>query len=90
MVEASMTTPFPEPGVSAFDDVDRDVTGRIVVVIPVDMTLLDRVQMMRYSVTDAAGNTATADRQVQVIDTTPPTLVLQKPSPDLAAVDESG
>ncbi|MBQ7160605.1 MAG: S-layer homology domain-containing protein, partial [Clostridia bacterium] len=64
----------PMTGVSAYDNFDGDLTDRVTVSGAVDPT---RVSTLVYTVTDAAGNTATATRQVMPTPT------------DVAAADES-
>ena len=66
--------PFVDPGATAIDDVDGDLSGSIVVTGAVDPTILGD-HVLTYSVTDAAGNHASITRTVTVQDTTPPTLV---------------
>ena len=67
---------FIDPGATATDDVDGDISSRIVVTGSVDTSTLG-VFVLSYDVADAAGNEApTVRRAVNVIDTTPPTLVL--------------
>ncbi len=55
----------PMSGVSALDAVDGDLTRKVVVSGTVD-TSVAGVSVLQYSVTDAAGNTATASRSVTV------------------------
>ena len=58
---------FSEPGVSASDDVDGDITSLIATTSDVD-TSVAGTYTVNYSVTDANGNTATATRTVTVAE----------------------
>lgn len=60
-------------GVSASDNVDGDVTGRIQVVGTIDTTVPGS-QTLLYTVSDTSGNTAQTPRTVQVIATPVPVL----------------
>lgn len=59
---------FTEPGFTAIDDCDGDVTETVTVTPQEDGIL--------YEATDSYGNTATAVRQVTYVDTLPPELTL--------------
>ena len=61
-------TEVQEPGYTAIDDCDGDITGQVVV------TQGDGV--IDYTATDAHGNTATAQRALEYVDTTPPEITL--------------
>ena len=61
-------TEVQEPGYTAIDDCDGDITGRVVV------TQGDGV--IDYTATDAHGNTATVQRALEYVDTTPPEITL--------------
>jgi hypothetical protein len=56
-------------GVTATDNVDGDLTSSVTVSGDVDTSVLGEYELA-YSVTDAAGNTATADRTVTVVNGT--------------------
>jgi formylglycine-generating enzyme required for sulfatase activity len=56
---------FEEPGYSAVDDLDGDLTSKVVVTGGVDVQVPGSYTLT-YSATDAAGNTATAQRVVTV------------------------
>lgn len=59
---------------TATDDIDGDITDRIVASNPVDTFKLG-LYIITYDVTDAAGNKASqAVRKVTVVDTTPPVI----------------
>jgi len=66
---ASMTinrgTAFVEPGYRAIDDVDGDITSKVVVSGSADTAVVGRYTLT-YTVSDAAGNTARATRTVNV------------------------
>lgn len=75
---------FEEPGYSAVDDVDGDVTDGVVVTGSIDVNT-PGTYTLSYSVGDNAGNRAMASRTVIVgdggsgqpgVDTTPPTMEL--------------
>ncbi|HEO70550.1 MAG TPA: DUF5011 domain-containing protein, partial [Candidatus Hydrogenedentes bacterium] len=74
--------PYNDPGATAADDVDGDISDRIVVTgLPID-TCLVGVYRVTYDVSDAAGNPAqTVVRTVQVVDRTPPVLTLSGNNP---------
>ncbi len=58
-------TPYTEPGYSASDDVDGDITDRVQVSGGVNSDN-EGVYTLTYSVSDSEGNTASAERQVLV------------------------
>lgn len=60
-------TPFVDPGATATDDVDGDLTANIYVSGSVDTNTLGSYTII-YTVYDAAGNDASISRQVNVID----------------------
>lgn len=74
-------TGFADPGATALDDVDGDLSAQIVVSGSVDAAN-PGTYTLEYSVSDTAGNTATASRSVTVEDTTPPTISDIAASPD--------
>lgn len=57
---------WTEPGFSASDDFDGDLTSQVTVAGTVDTTKAG-TYVLTYSVTDAAGNTGTANRSVTVL-----------------------
>ena len=69
---------FVEPGYTAIDNVDGDISNKVVVTGAVNINAAGTYSLV-YTVADAAGNTSTATRVVTVIqvDTTPPALTLQ-------------
>jgi subtilisin family serine protease len=68
----SLGSTFTEPGATATDAVDGDVTARIVITGSVN-TLSRATYTRTYVVSDAAGNTATTTRDVIVEDNAPST-----------------
>jgi hypothetical protein len=64
---------YADAGATAFDDVDGDLSAQISVTNGVD-TMVPGDYEVLYRVSDAAGNSAEARRQVRVVDTTAPTL----------------
>ena len=68
-------TTYVEPGYTAIDNVDGNVTDMVVVSGMVDTTILD-TYTLRYDVSDSVGNAATQNRTVTVVDTTPPVITL--------------
>jgi hypothetical protein len=60
---------YIDAGATATDNMDGDVTGAIVVDgMPVDTSTVGPAQTVTYTVSDAAGNTATASRTVNVVE----------------------
>lgn len=67
---------FTDPGFSAYDNVDGDITGNVVTGGIVDTSVLGDV-VLTYDVSDAAGNPAgQVQRTVTVVDTTAPDILL--------------
>jgi Ca-activated chloride channel family protein len=69
-------TPFVDPGVTAFDDLDGDLTAAVRGTVGQLNTHIGGIQELRYVVVDRAWNVATATRTVNVVDNTAPTLTL--------------
>jgi hypothetical protein len=59
-------SPYNDPGATAVDDEDGDITDKINVVVNVD-TSQESEGTVTYEVSDEAGNTTTAVREVIVI-----------------------
>ena len=59
---------IPEPGYTAEDDVDGDVTEAV--------AITDEDGKRIYTVTDAHGNVGKAEREIVYVDTTPPEITL--------------
>ena len=77
---------FVDPGATATDNVDKNITKNIKVEGTVDTTKLGEYKLI-YSVADKAGNTATKERKVVVIegvvenkDVNPPVITFTKPN----------
>jgi peptidoglycan hydrolase-like protein with peptidoglycan-binding domain len=75
---AVATTTFVDPGATALDAHDGNLTSKIATTTtPAPVTLTAPGSFtIKYSVTDAAGNTASTTRAVHVFDKTPPTVTL--------------
>lgn len=71
---------YVEPGFTATDNVDGDLTSSVTVTGQVNGNVPGSYSLT-YSVTDAAGNTATATRTVQVVDTGAPVITLTGDNP---------
>ena len=69
------TTPWTEPGYAATDAVDGDLTASVTVSGTVQAGTKGAYSLT-YSVSDSAGNAASATRVVTVQDTTPPVITL--------------
>ncbi len=69
---------FTDPGATAVDDRDGNITSRIIITGSVNTAVLGDT-VLTYTVADIAGNSSTAQRTVSVIvvpDTTPPVITL--------------
>ncbi|WP_010277949.1 leucine-rich repeat protein [Paenibacillus senegalensis] len=76
VVKLTIGEAYTEPGYSAQDNVDGDVTGNVVVTGTVDTSQLGDY-MLTYDVTDSVGNAAVqVTRTVSVVDEVPPTITL--------------
>jgi hypothetical protein len=74
-------TPYVEPGYSATDNYDGDITDRVVVTGSVDPTS-PRFYALKYNVKDSSGNRAPEKvRLVEVADTTAPVIILLGDNP---------
>ena len=72
----SVGATYTDPGYTATDNYDGDITGSVVVTGTVDATALG-TYTIRYDVSDSSGNAApTQTRTVHVTDTTPPVITL--------------
>lgn len=69
---------FLEAGISAIDDVDGDITGKVVIAESIDTTVPGEYKV-NYSVKDAAGNEAKAERSVTVNEPPP----VAEPEPEI-------
>jgi len=66
---------FMDPGFTAFDDVDGDITANVIASGTIDSTIYGK-QYLTYTVTDSSGNTCQIQRVVVVQEFTPPDLYL--------------
>lgn len=76
---------FTEPGYTAIDNYDGDISGAVEVQGIVDTKQLGTYKLY-YTVTDSSGNVATADRTVNVVDTAAPKISLNGSSYVVVAV----
>jgi hypothetical protein len=75
-VTVEVNTTYSDPGATATDSFDGDLTSSIIVGgDTVDMSA-PGTYTVTYNVTDAAGNVATKTRTVNVVDTTAPVITL--------------
>ena len=78
---------YQDPGISAIDDVDGDISNNVVITCTVapentnsivtgliDTFVLGEYILV-YTITDAAGNSSSISRTVTVVDTTPPEII---------------
>ena len=72
-------TAYVEPGATALDDDEGDLTNQIQISGAVDENQLGQSNIV-YTVEDINGNITSATRVVNVVDTTPPVLVLDDTS----------
>lgn len=77
-MEVSQGTPFIDPGVKVADNVDSNLT--VTVVGEVNTSKVGSYTLT-YSATDSAGNHATIERIVNVVDTTPPVIAIKNYDP---------
>ncbi len=66
---------FTDPGATAFDNNDGDLTANIIVSGIVDPNVIGEYNLS-YEVTDSSDNTTTVTRNVTVVDTTAPIVTL--------------
>ena len=72
-------TQFEEPGFSADDNYDGDLTEKVKKNNDID-TCTKQDVTITYSVKDSSGNEAVANRTVHIVDTTPPQITLTQGS----------
>ena len=95
-LEVALGDPYVEPGASALDDVDGDISANIVIDASAVNTAVEDSYTVTYNVSDAAGNPAVeVTRTVTVTvgpDTSPPVVTLTDPSGAVGAgpVDITG
>ncbi len=66
---------FVDPGFTAFDDVDGDISANVIATGTIDTTIYGK-QYLTYTVTDSSGNIFQTQRVVVVQEFTPPDLYL--------------
>ncbi|MBA3709394.1 MAG: DUF5011 domain-containing protein [Planctomycetes bacterium] len=71
---------FVDPGVTARDDHDGDISAQVVVSNGLDGSACG-TYVISYAVADASGNAARVDRIVEVVDTTAPLLTVTVATP---------
>ena len=71
---------FNDPGAKANDNLDGDISDQIVVTGEVDTHKVGSYTLT-YTVSDRAGNTATAERTVKVVDNEKPVITLNGDNP---------
>ncbi len=69
VITISLGDDYVELGATAFDHTDGDITSAIAIEHDID-TLSEGIYTVSYSVTDAAGNSITVERQVRVVSAT--------------------
>ncbi|MCH5375147.1 MAG: DUF5011 domain-containing protein, partial [Planctomycetes bacterium] len=86
LVELTVGTPFTDPGATAVDNLDGDLSDQIITEGTVNTSLAGTYAII-YRVSDLAGNVASAERRVVVTepppppDTTPPEITLVGDNP---------
>ncbi|MDP4144196.1 MAG: DUF5011 domain-containing protein, partial [Bacillota bacterium] len=75
-----VNTPFVDPGFTASDNVDGNITGSVTTAGSVDTSKLGDYTL-NYEVTDAAGNSASLTRIVHVVDTIKPVITVTGNNP---------
>jgi hypothetical protein len=80
-VSVEAGSPYVDAGATALDSFEGDLTGSIVVVNPVNTSILGSYTVT-YDVDDSSGNSAVqVIRTVDVVDTTPPVIILTGAGP---------
>ncbi|MBW1295102.1 DUF5011 domain-containing protein [Aquimarina litoralis] len=79
-LEISFGATFTDPGATATDDIDGDITDQIQVTGSVDVNTIGSYTLV-YSVTDSSNNTVEVTRTVNVIDNTSPVIELVGSNP---------
>ncbi|MBZ0308875.1 MAG: DUF5011 domain-containing protein, partial [Anaerolineae bacterium] len=75
-LEVEVGSPYKEPGVTALDVEDGDLTDAVQVDTSAVNTAVPGSYEVIYSVVDSSGENATVSRTVNVVDTTPPVMTL--------------
>ncbi|SEM14274.1 protein of unknown function [Aquimarina amphilecti] len=76
---------FADPGATASDDIDGDISSQIQASGTVDVNTLGEY-IITYSVSDSSGNTTEVTRTVNVVDNTSPVITLEGTNPFLVNV----
>jgi surface protein len=74
-------TTYIDPGATAYDTYDGDISDKIVISGDDVNTDIIGTYTVKYDVSDAAGNKATATRTVNVVDTTAPVITITGTNP---------
>ena len=75
-VSIDINTSFVDPGVSAIDDYDGDISSSVNVIGTVDTSVVGSTTLY-YNILDSSGNAASQlTRTVQVVESTPPVITL--------------
>ncbi len=80
--------PYNEPGATAYDIPDGDLTNQIQITHNIDINT-PGTYIVTYSVTDSNSHTTTKTRTVRIVDTTPPQLSLNGDNPYVLILDET-
>ncbi|AXT54876.1 DUF5011 domain-containing protein [Aquimarina sp. AD1] len=84
-LELSFGVVFSDPGATASDDIDGDITDQIQTSGTVDVNTLGGY-VITYSVSDSSGNTTEVTRTVNVVDNTSPVITLEGTNPFLVNI----
>lgn len=87
-VDVEVFSDYNDAGATAVDNIDGDITNSISITNNVDTSVLG-TYYVEYSVTDSSGNQATAERIVNVVDTTNPEITLLGDNPQEIFLGES-
>ncbi|CAA6826477.1 MAG: Putative cell wall associated biofilm protein [uncultured Sulfurovum sp.] len=80
-----VNTTYTELGATAIDALDGNLTSSIIITGSVETQTLG-TQTLTYSVTDMDNNTATVERNVTIVDSTPPVIALTGANPQTIEV----
>ncbi|WP_299189114.1 DUF5011 domain-containing protein [uncultured Aquimarina sp.] len=79
---------FTDPGATASDDIDGDISANITVSGAVDTDVPGSYTLV-YSVEDSSGNTSSVERIVNVVDNIPPVITIIGDNPLVVRVDDT-
>lgn len=85
-IEAGST--YVDPGATAIDNIDGDITGNITTVSTINTSILGTYSIT-YNISDYIGNISTATRTVNVVDTTAPVIVINGSNPTTASLNKT-